>query len=325
MKVFQAQSLNSLDDYAFVDLPLPDPRSGELRVAVKACGVGYVDALVALGRYQVKPPLPYIPGMEIAGVVEAIGPDVGGYAVGDRVMALGQGGGGFAQSICVGAFMTTKIPDRLGFVEAAAMRVNYTTALYGLRERGQLKPGEKLLVFGAAGGVGIAAIQIGKLMGATVIAAASTEEKRAFAKAHGADHVIDTNPEGWRERMKAIGKADVVLDPVCGPLFETAFRSLSWKGRHLVVGFAGSDGKIPALPANLTLMKGAALIGVDVRQYMIMEVPAYMAALADIIGWIAQGKLAPVAGKTFPFARAREALEFALAGQGLGKTVLQIA
>src|SRR5262249_25255439 len=159
----------------------------------------------------------------------------------------------FADSINVGAFMSTKIPDRLGFAEAAAMRINYMTALYGLRDRGQLKAGEKLLVFGAAGGVGIAAIQIAKLLGATVIAAASTDEKRAFAKAHGADHVIDTNPEGWRDRLKAIGKVDVVLDPVCGPLFETAFRSLSWKGRHLVVGFAGSDGKIPALPANLTL------------------------------------------------------------------------
>ncbi|HWA30253.1 MAG TPA: NADPH:quinone oxidoreductase family protein [Rhizomicrobium sp.] len=325
MKAFQTQSLDSLDAYKYVDLPTPEPRGAEIRIAIKACGVGYVDALVGLGRYQVKPPLPYVPGIEIAGVVDATGPEVSGYKAGDRVMSMGVGGGGFAEYGVFGGFMTTKIPDRLGFAEAAAMRINYTTALYALRERGNLQKGEKLLVFGAAGGVGVAAVQIGKLLGAEVIAAASTEEKRAFAKAHGADHVIDTNPEGWRDRLKALGgKADAVFDPVCGPLFEPAFRSLSWKGRYLVIGFAGGGGNIPALPANLPLIKGSALIGVDVRQYMILEVPAYMSALSDIMGWVADGRLSPVAGRAFPFNEARAALEFALTGQGLGKTVLTI-
>jgi NADPH:quinone reductase len=326
MKAFQAQSLNSLDDYHHVDLPMPEPKTGEIRVAVKACGVGYVDVLVALGRYQVKPPLPYIPGMEAAGIVDAVGPETSGFAVGDRVIAMGAAGGGFAQAGCFPAFLAAKVPDSLGFAQAAALRINYVTALYGLRERGALKPGEKLLVFGAAGGVGIATIQIAKLLGAEVIAAASTEEKRAFARQHGADHVIDTAPEGWRDRLKAISsKIDVVLDPLCGPLFEPAFRSLAWRGRHLVVGFAGSGGKIPALPANLTLVKGAALIGVDVRQFTLFETLSYMAVINELSGLIAAGKLAPVAGRVFPFAEARAALEFALTGQGFGKTVLEIA
>ncbi len=156
--------------------------------------------------------------------------------------------------------------------KAQGLRVNYLTALHGLIDRGALQRGEKLLVFGAAGGVGIAAVQVGKMLGAEVIAAASTEEKRAFAKAHGANHVIDTGVEGWRDRLKALcGTVDVVFDPVCGPLFEAAFRSLSWRGRHLVVGFAGGGGKIPALPANLAIMKGAALLGVDVRQFLLRE------------------------------------------------------
>jgi NADPH2:quinone reductase len=324
MKAFQAQSLDSIDDYKLVDLPSPEPTGGELRLAIKACGVGYVDALVALGRYQVKPPLPYVPGIEVAGVVDALGPEAKGFKVGDRVLAMGVGGGGFAEQGLFSAFMTMKIPNALGFAEAATLRINYITALYGLRDRGQLKAGERVLVFGAAGGVGIAAVQIAKLLGADVIAAASTEEKRAFAKAHGADHVIDTNPEGWRDRLKAIGKVDVVFDPVCGPLFEAAFRSLAWKGRHLVIGFAGGGGKIPALPANLTLMKGSALIGVDVRQYTIFQTAEYNTTLQELLAMIAEKKLAPVAGKRFPFAEARAAMQFALTGQGLGKTVLEI-
>lgn len=325
MKAFQAASLESLDAYIYADLPMPEPKAGEIRVAIKACGVGYVDALVALGRYQVKPPLPYIPGIEISGVVDVAGPDVANVKAGDRVIAMGIGGGGFAEYGCVPAYMSAKMPDDLGFAEGAALRINYLTALYGLRDRGHLKAGEKLLVFGAAGGVGIAAVQVGKLLGAEVVAVASTEEKRAFAKAHDADHVLDSNPEGWRDRLKAIARTvDVVFDPVGGALFEPAFRSLSWKGRHLVVGFAGGGGKIPALPANLTLVKGSALIGVDVRQYMIMQTGDYMAMLLELMDLIAAKKIAPVAGRRFSFAQARAALEFALTGQGMGKTVLEI-
>jgi NADPH2:quinone reductase len=323
MKAFQAQSLDSIDEYKLVDLPMPEPKAGEIRVAIRACGIGYFDALAATGRYQVKPPVPYIPGVEIAGVVDALGPDVTNLKVDDRVISMGIGAGGCAEYGCVPAYMSAKIPDRLGFAEGAALRINYLTALHGLRERGNLKAGEKLLVFGAAGGVGIAAVQVGKMMGAEVIAVASSEEKRAFAKAHGADHVIDSSPEGWRDRLKAISRSvDVILDPVCGPLFEQAFRSLNWRGRHLVVGFAGGDGKIPALPANLTLVKGSALLGVDLRQYMIFQTADYLALLNDLMDMIEAQKIAPIAGKIFPFAQTREALAFALSGHGLGKTVL---
>ena len=221
---------------------------------------------------------------------------------------------------------TVKIPERMSFAQASGFRVNYLTALHGLRDRGTLAASERLLVLGAAGGVGMAAIQVGKAMGAEVIAAASTEEKRAFARAQGADHVIDTAPEGWRDRLKAAcgGKGpDVVFDPVCGPLFEPAFRSLVWNGRHLVVGFVG--GPIPALKSNLTLMKGAALVGVDVRQFVLFEEKKANAHVAELLSWVADGRLVPAVGRSFPLEEFAPALEFALTGKGLGKTVLEIA
>lgn len=323
MKALQAQTLDSIDDYAVVELPTPEPGPGQVRIRVRACGVGYVDALVSLGRYQVKPPLPHVPGSEVAGVVDALGEGVGGLAVGDRVMA--QAGGGFADYVCAPAATVVRLPDAIDFAAASGLRVNYLTAVHGLRQRGALKAGERLLVLGAAGGVGTAAVQIGRLLGAQVIAAASTEAKRAFAAEHGAHEVIDTQPEGWRDRLKAAcgGKGpDVVFDPVCGPLFEPAFRSLAWGGRHLVVGFAG--GPIPSLPANLPLMKGAGLLGVDVRQFLLYEAEQARTDLSDLLAWIAEGRLAPPVGRVFPFAEAKAALTYALSGQGAGKTVLTL-
>lgn len=324
MKALRAEALESIEDYRFVDLPLPEPGAGQVRIRLAACGVGYVDALVALGRYQVKPPLPHVPGGEVSGVVDALGEGVAGLVVGQRVMA--QVAGGFAEYALAPAAAATPIPDALGFEQAAGFRINHLTALHGLRDRAQIALGERLLVFGAAGGVGMAAVQVGRALGAEVIAAASTQEKRAFALANGAAAAIDVEPEGWRDRLRALtgGKGpDVVFDPVCGPLFEPAFRSLAWRGRHLVVGFAG--GPIPALPANLPLMKGAGLIGVDVRQFGVFE-PARMAAgLAELLAWAAEGRIVPPLGRVFPFAEAREALSFALGGRGLGKTVLRIA
>jgi NADPH2:quinone reductase len=234
--------------------------------------------------------------------------------------------GGFAEFARSPTSMATKIPDQMSFAQAAGFRINYITALHGLRDRAALAAGERLLVFGAAGGVGSAALQVGRILGAEVIAAASTEEKRAFAKDHGADHVIDTSPEGWRDRLKAVtpGKGpDVIFDPVCGPLFEPAFRSLGWGGRHLVVGFAG--GPIPALPANLSLMKGAALVGVDVRQFLQFEGPKGAAHLNELLSWVADGRLNPTVGRTFPLDAFAQALQFALSGQGLGKTVVEPA
>jgi NADPH2:quinone reductase len=294
-----------------------------VRIKVAACGVGYVDALVSLGRYQVKPALPHTPGGEAGGVVDALGEGVAGLAVGDRVMA--QVRGGFAQYALAPAAGVLRIPEAMSFEQASGFRINYLTALHGLRDRAALQPGERLLVLGAAGGVGMAALQVGRALGAEVIAACSSDEKRAFALVQGAAHAIDTAPEGWRDRLKAAAGGrgvDVVFDPVCGPLFELAFRSLAWRGRHLVIGFAG--GPIPALPANLPLMKGAGLIGVDVRQFPLFEPDRASAYLDELLGWVAEGRIVPPVGRVFGFEAAREALTFALSGAGIGKTVLRV-
>jgi NADPH2:quinone reductase len=322
MKIIRADALGSIDAYGIVEAEPPSPGAGQVLVRVAACGVGYVDALVALGRYQVKPPTPYTPGQEYAGVVEAVGADVADLAPGDRV--AGMAPGAFAEFLLAPAAGALKIPDAMPFVEAACLPLNYLTVLHALRGRARLAAGETVLVFGAAGGVGAAAVQVARAMGARVIAAASTEEKRAFARAQGADAAIDTAPDGWRDRLKAAtgGRLDVIVDPVCGPLFEPAFRSLSWGGRHLVIGFLG--GPIPALPSNLTLMKGAALVGVDVRQYLLFERDRAMADLRELVGWAAAGRIRPPVGPTFPFADFGPALEAAIAGQGGGKVVLVV-
>jgi NADPH2:quinone reductase len=323
VRALQAEHLDSIDGYRFVDLPVPEPGAGEVRIKIAACGVGYVDALVSLGRYQVKPPLPHIPGGEAGGVVDALGSGVAGLAVGDRVMAAVRGG--FCEYSLASASAVVRIPEAMSFEQASGFRVNYLTALHGLRDRADLQPGEQLLVTGAAGGVGMAALQVGKLLGAHVIAAASSQEKRDFAQAHGADQAIDTAPEGWRDRLKALLRGrgvDVVFDPTCGPLFELAFRSLAWRGRHLVIGFAG--GPIPALPSNLPLMKGAALVGVDVRQFPIFEPQRAAAYLDELLGWVGEGRLSPPVGRVFDWADAKDALLFALSGSGVGKTVLRL-
>ena len=324
MKLVQAATLDSISAYRLVEAAVPCPGPGEVLVRVAACGVGYVDSLVALGRYQVKPPMPHTPGQEASGWVEAVGDGVKDLATGDRVLATVRGG--FAELALAQAAAVAKIPDRMTFGQAAGFRVNYLTALHGLRDRGMVRPGERLLVLGAAGGVGSAAVQVGRILGAGVIAAASSEAKREFARTLGATGTLDTAPEGWRDRLKEAcgGKGpDVVFDPVCGKLFEPAFRSLVWGGRHLVVGFVG--GEIPALRANLTLMKGAALTGVDVRQFMLLESEKGAAHLAELLSWVADGRLVPPVGRTFALEEFAPALEFALTGEGLGKTILEVA
>lgn len=324
MKAVIAETLESLESYSLQETDTPSPGPGQVLIRVAACGVGYVDSLVALGRYQVKPKLPHTPGSEAAGIIEALGEGVKGLSVGDRVMAMS--GRGFAEYMVAPAAMTIPIPDALSFASAASLPLNYLTALHGLKDRGELREGETVLIFGAAGGVGSAGIQIAKALGAKVIAAASTEEKRAFAQQLGADAVIDTSPEEWRDRLKALtdGKGpNVIFDPVCGPLFEAAFRSLAWRGRHLVVGFVG--GPIPALPSNLTLMKGSALLGVDVRQYMEKEITSVIADLHSLAGWAKEGKIAPPVGKLYTFENFGEAMVTALSGKVTGKVVLQVA
>ena len=322
MRAIQADRIDSLADYGEVDTAVPEPRAGQVRIRVAAIGVGYVDALVALGRYQVKPTPPHVPGSEISGVIDALGEGGAGIAVGDRVLAMGTRG--FADYALAPAAMTVRLPDTLTFEQGASLPLNYLTALHGLRDRAGTIDREQVLILGAAGGVGIAAVQVARALGARVIAAASSAEKRAFALAHGAHEAIDTDPSGWRDRLKTMldgALLNIVFDPVCGPLFEPAFRSLGWGGRHLVVGFVG--GPIPALPSNLTLMKGAALVGVDVRQFMLFEAPAAQSHLRTLADWAAEGRISPPVGRVFDWNDYGEALTFALSGQGVGKTVLR--
>ncbi|CAM3837738.1 Quinone oxidoreductase-like protein 2 [Pseudomonas reidholzensis] len=324
MKRVETDNLESIEHYRMTVAPDPCPAPGEVLIRIAACGVGYVDALEALGRYQVKPALPHVPGQEVSGWVEALGPGVSGFAPGDRVMT--QVHGGFAELTVAPADVLVAIPDGMAFTQAAGFKINYLTALHALRDRGQLQPGETLLVIGAAGGVGSAAVQVGKCLGAKVIAVASTAAKRAFAQALGADHGVDPTAGDFRQQLRELcGQKgpDVVFDPVCGVLFEPAFRALTWGGRHLVVGFAG--GEIPALRANLPLLKGASLTGVDVRQFLLYEPDKGGRHLRELLQWVAQGQLVPPIGKVFGFEQFIPALEFALTGAGLGKTVIQIS
>jgi NADPH2:quinone reductase len=324
MRAIQARDLDSIDSYRAVELPLPASGLGEVRIKIAACGVGYVDALIALGRYQVKPPLPHVPGSEVAGWIDAVGEGVDGLAVGARVMA--QASGGFAEFALAKATSIRALPDRMTMAQAAGFRVNYVTALHALRDRARLASGETLLVIGAAGGTGLAATQIGKLLGARVIGVASTEAKRAAVARAGADATLDREPEGWRERLRAIAPdgIDVVFDPVSGPLLQPAFRSLRWGGRHLVIGFA--SGAIPALPVNLPLLKGAALVGVDYRQFAAVFEAEYAGReLGELLDWVADGRLDPPVGRVFGFDQSREALAFALSGEGIGKTIFEVA
>ena len=324
MKAIQADNLSSIDSYRVVELDMPEPGPAEVRIRIAACGVGYVDALVSLGRYQVKPPLPHVPGGEVSGWIDSIGSGVTGLVPGDRILA--QVRGGFAEYAVAPVAAVSRIPDGMRFDQAAGFRVNYVTALHGLRDRAHLKPGETLLVIGAAGGVGSAAVQVGKLLGARVVAVASTQEKRAMAIESGAEIALDREPAGWRERLKEAvpGGIDVVFDPVSGPLLQPAFRSLNWGGRYLVIGFA--SGGIPALPVNLPLLKGAALVGVDYRQFAaVFEATAAQREFDELLAWVAEGRLVPPAGRAFAFDQYREALTYALSGEGIAKTIFEVA
>lgn len=325
MKKVVAEKIGSLDDYAIVDTDRPAPGEGQVLIRVHACSMGYVDALVASGLYQVKPPVPFTPGQEISGTIEETGTGVTHLKAGDRVMASAFGGG-LSEYLSVAADAVRTLPAGISFEQASVLGINYLTALTALRDRANIQQGERLLVFGAAGGVGCAAVQLGRLMGANVIAAASTEEKRTFALSQGANDVIDTNEVDWRVRLKQIcggNGPDVIFDPVCGPLFEPAFRSLAWRGRHLVVGFAG--GSIPKLPTNLTIMKGASLIGVDVRQLLIFESKHASDLMSQLLKWVGDGSLTPPVGQVFPFADFADAMKFAMSGKGMAKSVIRIS
>lgn len=319
-----AQELGPPENYRLVAFDPGPPKAGEVRIAIKAAGISFVDVLTAGGGYQVKPPVPFIPGSECAGVVDALGDGVRGFAVGDAVIGSNWGGV-FADVINLPAAKLRAVPGGMSFEEAAVFPTSYYTAFHALVDRGRLQVGETLLVMGAGGATGYAAIQLGKHLGAKVIASASSAEKRALALAGGADVAIEARGDDWRDRLKAAnnGKGvDVVFDPVGGDATEPAFRSLGWNGRHLVVGFPGG---IAALRTNLPLLKGASLIGVDIRQFGLFEPEKAQANNSVVFDLAAQGILKPAIAKSYPLEDFAEAMHDAAAGKRAGRIVLVTA
>ena len=322
MKALLCKTHGLPDTLVYEDAPDPTPGPGEVVIDMKAAGVNFPDVLIIQNKYQFKPELPFAPGAELAGVVSAVGEGVINTRVGDRVIAS-TGWGAFVEKVTAQAKKVIPIPDGVGFDTAAAFILTYGTSYHALVDRGTLKAGETLLVLGAAGGVGLAAIEIGKALGARVIAAASTPEKLAVCREHGADELINYTTEDLRERLKALtgGKGpDVVYDPVGGSFAEPAFRSIAWRGRYLVIGFA--NGEIPRLPLNLALLKGASIVGVFWGDFTAREPQNFASDVATMFGWIAQGKLRPHISARYPLAQGARAIEDMMNRKVVGKVVI---
>ncbi len=325
MRAVLGSALGPWDNYAIAPWPCAAPAAGEVQVEVVSAGVTFVDALIASGRHQVKVALPFIPGNEVSGVVVAVGDGVTGFAPGDRVACVGVGGK-YAERINVPAAAALRFPDRMSFDEAAVFRGGFGCAYYALNQAGGVKAGESVLVLGAAGAVGQAAVQIAAAMGARVLASASSADKRALALRSGAHAAIDTQADDWRAQVRdwTGGRGlDVVVDPIGGTATERAFRALGIGGRHLVIGFA--SGSIPALPVNLALLKNASLIGVELSKFE-QRCPE-LAAANDraLVELYQRGAItAPPIAHRFPFERFAEALTLAATGKSAGSIVLQI-
>lgn len=296
-----------VDALTWKELPTPSPKAGEVLIEIKAASLNFPDLLIVQNKYQMKPPLPFVPGSEYAGVVQAVGDGVSHLKVGQHVACL-SGTGGFGTHTVAPAALCLPLPDGFPFVDAAAFIMIYATSYHALVDRAQLKAGETVLVLGAAGGVGTAAIQIAKACGARVIAAASSDEKCALCQSIGADATINYTRENLREAVKTLtaGKGpDVIYDPVGGDFAEPAFRSIAWRGRYLVVGFAA--GPIPALPFNLALLKGASIVGVFWGDFAKREPQANAAMMKELAQWYGQGKIKPVIDSTLPMAELKAA------------------
>lgn len=309
-----------IEDTSIVEVAQPAPGPNEVLVEVAAVGIGFVDGLKVQGRYQTKDPLPFTPGTELSGRIHEVGPGVSGWSVGDRVFASVRSGA-LAEYCVVPAAALRRLPEGAAYAEGAAMPINYLTALYAIADRAAAQPGETLLVLGASGGTGAAEIAVGKLLGLRVIAAASTEDKRAFAAGLGADETIDSSAADWRERFKGEGNGvDIVFDPVGGQLGEEAFRALGWRGRLLVIGFA--SGEIPSARYNIALLKGASLVGVDMAQLERREPELAAQRMAQLDAWLASGELKPVVGATFEFAEFQRAFAQLSGRSAQGKVVV---
>lgn len=304
------------------DIPSVKPGPGEVVVSVEAASLNFPDLLIIENKYQFKPPLPFSPGCEMAGIVKEIGAGVTAVAPGDAVIAF-TSHGAFAEEVVVPATKLVPVPEGMDFPTASAFLLTYGTSDHALHDRAALRAGESLVVLGAAGGVGIAAIEIGKTLGARVIACASSEEKLAVCRQHGADETIDYTREDLRERIRALtgGKgADVIYDAVGGPFTEPALRAIAWRGRLLVVGFAA--GEIPRIPLNLTLLKGCSIVGVFWGDWTTREPTAFAERVRQLGDWFREGKLRPHVSERFPLERAAEAMRLLAARKAKGKVVL---
>lgn len=324
MKAVLCKAFGPAESLVLEDISSPEPKKNEILLDVHAAGVNFPDTLIIEGKYQFKPPFPFSPGGEAAGVVAAVGEKIQHIKPGDRVMAL-TGWGSFAEQVAVPGYNVMPIPAGMDFETAAAFGMTYGTSMHALKQRANLQPGETLLVLGASGGVGLAAVEIGKAMGARVIAAASSAEKLEVAKRAGADELIDYSASSLKEEVKKLtgGQgADVIYDPVGGDLFDEAIRSIAWNGRLLVVGFA--SGRIPELPVNLALLKGAAVVGVFWGSFAQRQPQDNLANFQQLFAWHAEGKLKPLVSQTFPLERAADAINALGQRKAVGKVVVKV-
>lgn len=317
------QEFGPPDSYQLAEHDPGPPKEDELRVAIKVAGISYVDVLTAMGQYQFKPPLPFIPGSEYAGVVEAVGEGVAGFDVGDRVFGSSMGNV-FAQASNFPARNVSKVPNGMALEAAAIFPVNYLTAYYALSDRARARPGETLLVLGAAGGTGYAAVEVGKHLGLKVIASASSKKKQEAALAGGADIAVTTGAEDWRDQVSTAndGKPiDIVFDPVGGNATELAFRTLGYDGRHLVIGFPAG---IATLKTNLPLLKSASLIGVQMRDFALKRPAEAEASRKAVMELAGQGIFHPAIAARFPMKDFVTAMDEAFSGQAAGRVVLMM-
>ena len=302
----------------------PKPKKGELLVAIKACSVNFPDTLIIQGLYQYKPEPPFSPGSDIAGIVEEVGEGVTQFKVGDEIVGFNPYGG-FAEKVTVNANVCFPKPKGMSMVNASAFLMAYGTSYHALKDRGELKEGDTVLILGAAGGVGITAVELAKLMGAKVIAAASTDEKLELCKKFGADEVINYSKENLKERTKELTNGlgvNLIYDPVGGDYSEAAFRAIAWKGKHLVVGFA--NGSIPKIPLNLPLLKGADVTGVFWGAFTQKEPKKSMQNVTDLVTWFLTGKLNPHIDNTYSLQDAPKALEAIMNRKVKGKIVIDM-
>ncbi len=325
MKAILCRSYGPPSALTLEETPTPSPGKGEVLMEVKACGVNFPDTLIIQGKYQFKPPLPFSPGSDVAGIVRQVGEGVSQYRVGDEVFGIVPYGG-FAEYVVLPQQMCFPKPPGMTFPMAAAFMMAYGTSYHALKDRARLREGETLLVLGASGGVGLTAVELGKQLGATVIAAASTPEKLALCQKYGADHTINYLQEDLKERTKALtgGKgADVIYDPVGGAFSEPALRAIAWKGRYLVVGFAAGD--IPSIPLNLPLLKGCQIVGVFWGAFAQREMGKNLQNSMELFQMLGEGKIRPYIQRTYPMADAPQALQDMMDRKVMGKVVIEMA